>query len=293
MVILIHTIRVFWKIGLVWSMAFTALEFFDIPVPEVLLVLGILNIFLFFDKNVYYMMGYFLGNYIIHIKHLLRPPSVDTYECEVDYILPFEGAWTALNGGTSRKLSHTWALANQRYAYDFVIMDDKGQTFEGNHKDVESYFCYGENVIAPADGTVVKVSNKHRNSRPMRKIAVCDTSDPRGNFVIIQHAEKEFSLLAQLLPGSVTVQAGDKVEQGEVIGKCGNSGNTSEPHLHFQLQSSKTFLTGAGLPIAFTNIHARRKPSYRKKDSRTPQKELIEAGDGRVYIGRGFEVWNS
>jgi len=239
------------------------------------------------------MFGQLLGNYIINIRYLLRPPNADNYDCEVDYILPFEGAWTILNGGASKKLSHSWPFINQRYAYDFVIMDDKGQTFEGDNKDVQSYFCYEQNIIAPADGTVIKISNKHRNSKTTGKRARCDTSDPRGNFVIIQHAEKEFSLLAHLIPGSVTVKAGDEVKQGDVIGQCGNSGNTSEPHLHFQLQSSKSFLTGAGLPISFVDINARRKPNYRKKDKRSPQKEITEArGDGRVYIGRGFEVWN-
>lgn len=293
MLILTHTIRIVWKIGLVWTMIVMGLNLFGIEEPESLWWLGLLNLFVFFDKNLHYMMGQFLGNYIINIRYMLRPPSVDSYECELDYMLPFEGAWTTLNGGISKKLSHTWPLINQRYAYDFVIMDDEGRTFEGDNKDVQSYFCYGANIVAPADGTVVKISNKHRNSRTNGKRAVCDTSDPRGNFVIIQHTEKEFSLMAHLIPGSVTVKAGDKVKQGDIIGQCGNSGNTSEPHLHFQLQSSKTFLTGAGLPISFANINIRRKPGYRKKDKRNPQKKLIEAhSEGRVYIGRGLEVWN-
>jgi len=291
MVILIHTKRVLWKIGVAWSIIVMMLNLFDIEEPESLWWLGLLNLLVFFDKNMYYMTGQFLSNYLIRIKYLFRPPSFDNYECEADYILPFEGAWTAVNGGIYKDTSHSWPLINQRYAYDFVIMED-GKTFEGNHKDVESYFCYGENIIAPADGIVIKVSNKHRNSRPTGKRAVCDTSDPRGNFVIIKHAEDEFSLLAHLMPGSVAVSVGDEVLQGDFIGLCGNSGNTSEPHLHFQIQTSKSFLTGAGLPIPFVDIATRRTPNYRKKDTRPPQKELIKDEYGRIYIGRGLEVWN-
>ena len=221
---------------MVWTAIVMVMGFFDIPEPERLWWLGLFNLFAFFDKNLYYNMGHALGNYIIKIRYLFRPPNVESYDCEVDYTLPFEGAWTTLNGGTSKKLSHSWPLINQRYAYDFAIMDDKGRTFEGDKKDVQSYFCYGANIIAPADGTVVKISNKHRNSRTGGKRAICDTSDPRGNFVIIKHAKKEFSLMAHLIPGSITVKAGDEVKRGDIIGQCGNSGNPPEPHLHFQLQ---------------------------------------------------------
>jgi murein DD-endopeptidase MepM/ murein hydrolase activator NlpD len=172
-------------------------------------------------------------------------------------------------------------------------MDDNGKSFDGDNKSLHSYFCYGKNILAPADGTVVSVSNRHVDSRVSGEKVYCDTWDIRGNFVVIKHAEKEYSASAHLVPGSITVRKGDKVSQGQVIGKCGNSGNTSEPHLHFQLQTGKSFFLSAGLPISFVNINAQEKTNYGMADSRGAQKEVLEAsGIGRVYIGRGLEVEN-
>jgi len=100
----------------------------------------------------------------------------------------------------------------------------------------------------------------------------------RGNFIVIKHAEKEYSLYAHLAPKSVVVSKGGRVLQGQIIAKCGNSGNTSEPHLHFQLQTGKSFFTSAGLPIYFTNIKTNKKP-------------MLAKGNG-LYIERGLEVEN-
>ena len=294
MSILIRAVRVLWKIGLAWTIIAIPLNIFEIPYPAMLSPLGYLNLFVFLDMSMYFGIGQILGNLFVKVKYGSKLPSGDNYDCKVDYILPFQGKWTALNGGISKELSHSWGLVNQRYAYDFVIMDDEGKSFAGDNKNVQSYFCYGKNMIAPADGTVVKVSSRHRDSRVTGKKVFCDTWDIRGNFVVIKHADKEFSLCAHLIPGSTTVCVGDQVKQGEVIGKCGNSGNTSEPHLHFQLQSGNPFLASVGLPISFVNINAQEKTNYSMRDPRKPQKEVQKArGDGRVYIGRGLELENA
>ena len=252
-----------------------------------------LSAFVFLDMSLWLGLGMIFGSLYSKFVYGAQMPSKDNYDCKVDYILPFEGKWTTFNGGVSQELSHSWAIVPQRYAYDFIIMNDEGKSLSGDNKSLQSYYCYGKNIIAPADGTVVKVSNKHRDSRVTGKKVYCDTWDIRGNFIVIKHAEKEFSLIAHLIPGSVTVRVGDRVKQGEVIAKCGNSGNTSEPHIHFQLQTGKSFFTSAGLPISFVNIHAEEKVNYGLADPRNPQKEVWQArGDGRVYIGRGLEVEN-
>jgi len=285
--------KVLWKIGLVWFIISIPLRILDISYPAILSWLAFLNWFILLDISMYFGLGQMFGSYFVKIRYGSKLPSVDNYDCKVDYILPFEGTWTALNGGVSKALSHSWGLVSQRYAYDFVIMDDGGKSFAGDNKNLQSYFCYGKNLISPADGTVVKVSRKHQDSRVTGTKVYCDTWDIRGNFVVIKHAEKEFSVCAHLIPNSITVEVGDRVKQGDVIGKCGNSGNTSEPHLHFQLQSGKSFFTSAGLPISFVNIHAQEKTNYSMRDPRTPQKEVQQArGDDRVYIGRGLEVEN-
>ncbi|HSF38642.1 MAG TPA: M23 family metallopeptidase, partial [Thermoanaerobaculia bacterium] len=76
---------------------------------------------------------------------------------------------------------------------------------------------------------------------------------PLGNYVILRHAGGEFSQYAHLKQGSVKVKAGDKVTRGQVIGQLGHTGNSTEPHLHFQLTDGPDPLYSRGLPIVFKN----------------------------------------
>ena len=99
------------------------------------------------------------------------------------------------------------------------------------------------------------------------------------------------------MPGSATVKVGDKVKQGDVIAKCGNSGYTGEPHLHFQLQSSKSFNLSAGLPIVFTNTKAEESNGYnlwhRNAGMERPSTaDNLEVVGNKSYIGRGLDVEN-
>jgi len=284
---------VLWKIGIAWAGIWTAMGIFNISYPRVLNWLSVFCLFVFLDVNFWLGMRQIFGNLFLNMTHGSNLPSEASYDCKVDYILPFEGKWTVFNGGLGKEFSHSWDVIPQRYAYDFIIMDQEGKSYSGDNKRLESYYCYGKNIIAPADGTVVQVSNKHKDSRVSGTKVYCDTWDLRGNFIVIEHAEKEFSFIAHLLPGSITVRKGDKVKQGEVIAKCGNSGNTSEPHIHFQLQSGKSFFSSVGLPISFVHIQAQKKANYHLADPRNRQKAAQEArGRGRVYIGRGLEVEN-
>jgi murein DD-endopeptidase MepM/ murein hydrolase activator NlpD len=83
---------------------------------------------------------------------------------------------------------------------------------------------------------------------------ICKAKDLRGNFITIRHNGDEYSTIAHIMPGSITVEEGQRVTKGQVIAKCGNSGNTSEPHIHFQLNQGVSFFTSAGLPIRFAGI---------------------------------------
>ena len=293
MVIYTQIVGILWKIGVAWVVIWTLAGVFPIPIPPVFNLFSMLGLFVIVDITFWQAMGQMAGNFWVKIKYGAQLPSDENYVCQVDYILPFEGKWTVFNGGVGKGLSHAWGIIPQRYAYDFIIMDDNGKSFSGDNTKLESYYCYGKAVLSPADGVVVKVSNKHRNSRVNGEKAYCDTWDIRGNFMVIKHAEKECSLFAHLMPGSITLRKGDKVKQGDVIAKCGNSGNTSEPHLHYQLQSGKSFYASAGLPVSFVNINAQEKKNYGMADPRSAQKEVMMTREGtKVYIGRGLEVGN-
>jgi len=91
---------------------------------------------------------------------------------------------------------------------------------------------------------------------PLVGWGVCDFTARNfiGNHVVIRHAEGEYALYAHLIGGSVTVAPGDVVEAGQVIGRCGHSGHSSEPHLHFHVQDSPDLFEGMGLPVTFLDV---------------------------------------
>lgn len=216
--------------------------------------------------------------------------DANTYIPQADYALPFEGEWYVANGGVTEAISHSWDVLPQRFAYDFFIVDQEGHTFQGDSKDLTSYYCYGKDVLAPADGVIVAIKQHFPDCRIMENgQADPDTPDIGGNRVIIRHSSHEYSAVCHLMPESVTVKNGQQVKKGDVIAKCGNSGNTTEPHIHFQLQTRAGFYSCSGLPVRFRNIHAKEFPNYSVVDPRPrPGKEDCIEG----YLHRGMIVKN-
>lgn len=174
------------------------------------------------------------GGMIAFLRHGGQLPSPETFDSEIEYRLPFEGEWTVVNGSPDKRYSHSWFPFRQRYAYDFVITDDEGSTHDGTG-GLESFYCFDEPILVPTDGTVVRAKDGHRDHH--RTTGWVDPLQYRlaGNYVVIKHAEDEYSFLAHLKKGSVCVEPGEEVEQGQEIGRCGHSGNSSEPHLHFHV----------------------------------------------------------
>ncbi len=203
----------------------------------------------------YHSVKQLLSYPLLLSRHRFRLPSKENYTGRTEYALPFDGQWYVVNGGTDKKTSHSWGVLSQRYAYDFVVVDESGKTCSGSGKELRDYFCYGKEILAPADGEIVSLADGHPESRVYGDGRVeCRARDMRGNFITIKHQEKELSTVAHLMPGSITVALGQKVARGQVIARCGNSGNTSEPHVHFQLNDGSSFFSYAGLPIRFKNV---------------------------------------
>ena len=273
---------------------------FDVP-SIVWQVFHVIFVVLMIQSFFYLITIHFLPTLIMYIRNGFKLPTKDNYTNKSDYILPFNGKWTVGNGGFRNGEWHSGGrLGSERNAYDFNIMEDE----DGSTPDdwtlpetVEGYPCYGRGVIAVADGVVMKVRNHHPDSRTKNLKAYCDTYDYKGNHIIIKHNQSEYSLMVHLMPGSITVKKGDRVKQGQVIARCGNSGNCAAPHIHFALQSGISRFFAYALPIAFTNIKAQDSPAHRafcEALGRKPAKmgENIAIVGNKTYIGRGLDVEN-
>jgi hypothetical protein len=168
-------------------------------------------------------------------------------EAEVaDAALPLDGRWTVHSGGVTRASSHSWSILSQRFAYDFT----RGEGV----RTLDACAAFGAPVLAAAAGVVVAVRDGARDL-PHAGGGLIDwrAADPRGNFVTIRHADDLFSHSAHLRAHSIRVAVGRQVAAGEVIAACGNSGHSTEPHLHFQMQDRADFFSALGRPVRFAN----------------------------------------
>ena len=182
----------------------------------------------------------------------VRPQPQEYATTKLDYVtktplqLPFKDEWYVFWGGRTIAENYHAASRSQRFAYDLLIMKDTS-SHTGDGKKLTDYHCYGLEIIAPADGQVVWSCDSLPDQEPGRM----DPSNPVGNGVVIDHGNGEFSLLAHFQPKSQRFKVGTRVKTGDVIGKCGNSGNTSEPHLHYHLQNGPDITKAEGLPAMF------------------------------------------
>jgi hypothetical protein len=175
-------------------------------------------------------------------------PFLD-YQTRTRLELPFEGEWTVFWGGRTPEQNYHVISRSQRFAYDLVIRKD-GQTHRNDGTQCSDYWCYGARILAPAAGTVVWLEDGHPDQVP----GTMDPAHPIGNGIVLDHGQGEFSLFAHLQPGSLKVKMGERVKSGQWLGLCGNSGNTSEPHLHYHLQNGIDLKTSDGLPAFFENM---------------------------------------
>lgn len=186
------------------------------------------------------------------------PSAFLDYRTKTSLRLPFTGDWYVFWGGRTVEQNYHAAHRDQRFAYDLVVRRD-GRSHTGDGTQLEQYHCWGLPILAPGAGTVSTAVD----TLPDQQLGRRDPRNPPGNHVIIDHGNGEFSLLAHLRRGSVAVRAGDRVAQGQKLGECGNSGNTSEPHLHYHLQNAPVFGQGEGLPAQFIDYVADGQPTSR------------------------------
>jgi len=185
---------------------------------------------------------------LLFLPHKSDIPVPEKNETKLS--LPFKGRWLVFWGGDTKELNLHHDAPNQRFAFDFLGANEEGKTHKGDGTVNEDYFAFGREVLAPADGNITDVINGVRDNVP----GSMNPYSALGNAVFIRHREHEVSVLAHLKLGSITVKVGDKVERGQVVGLCGNSGNSSEPHLHYHLQNTPIIQDGTGIKCYFEKV---------------------------------------
>ena len=166
--------------------------------------------------------------------------------------------WVALNGcceaagvhrGTALPINGQLYFA-QRFAIDWMRLDDRGRLVHGDPADVHSYTGYGADVLAVADGTVVAMRQNLDDQTPpnLPDPKTIDIESVDGNHVVLALGNGVFANYAHLQKDSLRVQVGDRVRRGQVLGRLGNSGNSSAPHLHFHIMDGLSVLGSDGLP---------------------------------------------
>jgi hypothetical protein len=177
-------------------------------------------------------------------------PYLD-YRTKAHLRLPFEGEWYVVWGGHDIKQNYHAAYPGQRFAYDILKVVD-GSSHRGDGKALEDYYCWNQPILAPADAKVLEAVD----GLPDQAIGTRNPEAVAGNHVMLDLGHGEYAMLAHMRQGSVAVKAGQQVAAGDELGRCGNSGNTSEPHLHFHLQDAPKFGEGDGLPAFFEHYTA-------------------------------------
>ena len=179
------------------------------------------------------------------------PSNYLEYQTKTTLRLPFEGEWLVVWGGRTVAENYHAAYSHMRFAYDLLIVKD-GSSFSREGTKNTDYYCFGQAILAPGDGIISSLLDGLPDQLP----GTMDPSTATGNHIVIDHHNGEFSLLAHLQENSIVVRQGDHIQAGDVLAKCGNSGNTTEPHLHYQLQTSPIFGQGESLPAQFQNYLA-------------------------------------
>ena len=190
---------------------------------------------------------------------------------EVVISLPFAGLWLVRNSPARRVPSHGTDLLGERYAIDFIGVDHRHRT--ANRRDwrtflatepAERFFAYGRPILAPADGVVVDLHDREidhvarRSQLALVPYALGQLARLRqgvraiaGNYLVIALRDGAFVALVHLRTGSIRVAVGEEVTTGQPVADCGNSGNSTQPHVHVQVMDSLDLSIARGVPMAF------------------------------------------
>lgn len=187
----------------------------------------------------------------------------------LDLTYPFAGRWLVQNSPADRVPSHGTTAFATAYSIDFVPVDERGRTAPVRLVSLvrpeppERFPGFGRPVLAPVDGEVVATHDAepdHAAYRGIPSIGYAVTQGQRvaqgwvaltGNHVFVRSEAGPVVALCHLQRGSVAVRVGQRVRAGDVVGRCGNSGNSTEPHVHVQAIDRLDVATAQAVPVTF------------------------------------------
>lgn len=151
--------------------------------------------------------------------------------------LPFTEDWLCFWGGDSVELNYHRGhdAPDQQFAFDFVKVGEDGGFYKEGFVALKNSRSFGLPIVSPGAGTVIDVMDE----LPDNQLGETgETVRAIGNYVLIRHNDAEYSVLAHLQQGSAAVDIAQSVRPGDIVGACGNSGHSTDPHLHYHLQDS-------------------------------------------------------
>ena len=218
---------------------------------------------------------------------------------------PLTGEWCAVNTPGYKVPSHGTDQLGQTYAYDFFQIDwskEKGYKFYKAPTfkslllgiNLNDTYCWSQPIYAPFDGEVIEAKDGLKERNPVhiaRDLATViknafffhansneELHPVLGNYIILRNDEGIYSLIAHARNGSIRISAGEKVTEGQKLAEVGHSGNSTAPHLHFQLMDRPNLLEAKGLPCCFKNYQLYKQGKWEPVTNGVPGKrERINA----------------
>ncbi|GAB5401440.1 MAG: M23 family metallopeptidase [Aureisphaera sp.] len=164
--------------------------------------------------------------------------------------LPFKGEWFTFWGGDTKAQNYHVISKTQKHAFDFLVLDESGNSYERSGTRNEDYYAFGKPLYAVCDALVYKVITGVEDNRP----GIMNPAQMLGNSVILKTDNEEYIVYAHFEKETIKVKEGQAVKRGQYLGNCGNSGNSTEPHLHLHIQDGPNVLGDVGVKCYFDSL---------------------------------------
>jgi murein DD-endopeptidase MepM/ murein hydrolase activator NlpD len=222
-------------------------------------------------------------------------PSNPISKANIVIDFPLRGTWIAPNSPGTKVPSHGTNIFGERYAYDFVKINTANIVRKFYDAPVLGYMlfgvplkkCYGwgAEIYAPCDGEIVMVEDGVQERANVNifsdlryvtsvsdklKRGLFEYKDAAGNYIIMKCDVNLYALFAHLQNGSITVRKGEKVKKGQILGRVGHSGNSTAPHLHFQLMDNDDPKMANGIPCAFESYEIKNGGGWKRINAGIP-----------------------